>query len=172
MGGGTTAGITTRPIRRPEHLSYYPELCERIRTLAAEGVSTVTITACLAQEGFLSPKQDRPLDRQTVIEVMRRLGIRQPNRRSRPRLSPCEWRLSELASELGRSVTALHQWCKRGWLEARWHAPERCWVVWADEAELKRLKTRCALSAGQMTHQMWLEAQAAEQTNSSRLASV
>ena len=106
VGGGTTAGITTRPIRRTEHLSYYPELCERIRTLAAEGVSTVTITACLAQEGFLSPKQDRPLDRQTVIEVMRRLGIRQPNRRSRPRLSPCEWRLSELASELGRSVTA------------------------------------------------------------------
>jgi DNA invertase Pin-like site-specific DNA recombinase len=172
VGGGTTAGITTRPIRRTEHLSYYPELCDRIRTLAAQGCSTVHITACLAQEGFLSPKQDRPLDRQTVIEVMRRLGIRQPNRRSRPRLSSSEWRLSELASELGRSVTALHQWRKRGWLEARWHTPERCWVVLADEAELKRLKARCTLSAGQMTHQMWLEAQAAPPTDSSRLVSV
>ncbi len=79
VGGGTTAGITTRPIRRTEHLSYYPELCERIGTLAAKGLSTVNITACLAQEGFLSPKQDRPLNRQTVIEVMRRVGIRQPN---------------------------------------------------------------------------------------------
>jgi hypothetical protein len=172
VGGGTTAGTTTRPIRRTEHLSYYPELCERIRTLAAKGCSTVNITTCLDQEGFLSPKQDRPLDRQTVIEVMRRLGIHQPNRRARPRLSPSEWRLSELASELGRSVTALQQWRKRGWLEARWHAPEKCWVVWADEAELKRLKACCAVSAGQITHQMWLDAQAAQQTDSSRLASI
>ncbi len=172
VGGGTTAGITTRPIRRTEHLSYYPELCERIRTLASEGGSTVNITASLAQEGFLSPKQDRPLDRQTVIEVMRRLGIRQPNRRLRPRLSPSEWRLSELASELGRSVTALQQWRQRGGLKARWHAPERCWVALADAAELKRLKARCAVSAGQMTHQMWLDAQAAPQTASSHLASV
>jgi hypothetical protein len=56
VGGGTTAGITTRPIRRTENLSYYPELCERIGTLAAEGCSTVHITACPAQEGFLSPR--------------------------------------------------------------------------------------------------------------------
>lgn len=172
VGGGTTAGITTRPIRRTENLSYYPDLCERIRTLAAEGQSTVKITACLAQEGFLSPKQDRALNRQTVIEVMRRVGIRQPNRQPRPRLSQYEWRLSELAGELGRSVTALHQWRKRGWLEARWHEPERCWVVLADEAELRRLKARCALSAGQITHQIWLDAQAAQRTDSSRLTTV
>jgi hypothetical protein len=62
VGGGTTAGIITRPIRRTEHLSYYPALCERIRALAAQGYSTVKITACLAQEGFLSPKQDRALN--------------------------------------------------------------------------------------------------------------
>jgi hypothetical protein len=103
---------------------------------------------------------------------MRRVGIRQPNWQPRPRLSPHEWRLSELASELGRSVTALHQWRKRGWLEARWYVPERCWVVLADETELQRLKARCGLAAAQITHQMWLDAQAAQQTDSSRLASV
>jgi len=49
VGGGTTAGITTRPVRRTEHLSYYPLLCERIQTLADEGCSTVKITACRAR---------------------------------------------------------------------------------------------------------------------------
>src|SRR5712691_5210018 len=83
VGGGTTAGITTRPIRRTENLSYYPLLCERIRRLAAEGYSTVKITACLAQEGCCSPQQDRALNRQTVIELMRRLSVRQPNRQPR-----------------------------------------------------------------------------------------
>jgi DNA invertase Pin-like site-specific DNA recombinase len=158
VGGGTTAGITTRPIQRTEHLSYYPLLCERIRQLAAEGYSTVKITACLAQEGFRSPKQDRALNRQTVIELMRHLAIRQPNQPPRPRLGPHAWRLSELGGELGRSITTLHLWRKRGWLAARWYEPERCWVVWADEAELGRLKARCTLSAGEINHTKWLEA--------------
>ena len=70
VGGGVTAGITTRPVRRTETLRAYPRLCERIRALAAEGYSTVKITACLAQEGFRSPRQDRALNRQTVVELM------------------------------------------------------------------------------------------------------
>lgn len=36
IGGDTTAGSTTRPINRIDHLSYYPQLCDRIRTLAQE----------------------------------------------------------------------------------------------------------------------------------------
>jgi hypothetical protein len=158
VGGGTTAGITTRPIQRTEHLSYYPVLCERIRHLAAEGYSTVKITACLAQEGFRSPKQDRALNRQTVIEVMRHLGVRQPQRPPRPRLGPSTWRFSELADELGRSSTTLHLWRKQGWLAAQWNVAERCWVVGADAVELERLKVRCLLSPGEVHHTQWLEA--------------
>lgn len=172
VGGGTTAGITIRPIRRTENLSYYPLLCERIRRLAAEGYSTVKITACLAQEGFCSPQQDRALNRQTVIEVMQRLGVRQPNRLPRSRLDPHAWRLSELASELGRLITTLHLWRKHGWLEARWYEPERCWVFWADEAALGRLKARCTLSPGDRNHKKWLEAQESYATASSQLTTV
>jgi hypothetical protein len=95
VGGGTTAGITTRPMSRTEHVRDDPLRCERLRTLAAEGYSTVKITACLAQEGFRSPKQDRPVNRQTVMELMRRLGIDHPRRRPRPPVGPHEWRRSE-----------------------------------------------------------------------------
>ena len=172
VGGGVTAGITTRPVRRTETLSSYPLLCERLRALAAEGYSTVKITACLAQEGFRSPRQDRALNRQTVVELMRRLDIRQPGRQSRPRLGPHEWRLSELEHEVGRTNSTLHQWRKRGWLKARWHEPEQCWVIWADEAELERLKARSARSAGDVTHTMWLDGQAAQRTDTSRLSPV
>ena len=83
-GGGTTAGITPRPIWHTENLRYYPLLCERIRRLAAAGYRTVKITACLAQEGFCSPQQDRVLNRQTVMELRQRLGVRQPNSPATP----------------------------------------------------------------------------------------
>jgi hypothetical protein len=95
VGGGTTAGLITRPMSRIEHLSYYPLLCERLRTLAQAGYSTMRLTASLAQEGFRSPKQGRPLSRQSVHELLQRLGIRQPRRRHRPPLSKHAWWVSD-----------------------------------------------------------------------------
>jgi hypothetical protein len=165
-GGGTTAGITTRPISRMEHLSYYPLLCERIRTLAQEGYRTARITTCLAQEGFHSPKHARPFSRQSVIELMRRLGVHQRRRYRRPALNEHEWWLLDLERELGRSNSTLHQWRTHGWLQARWHEPSKRWVAWADEAELKRLKQRCALPAGYESRKRWLDAQPTEPTAS------
>jgi hypothetical protein len=95
VGGGTTAGLTTRPMRRTAHLRSDPLRCERLRTRAADGDSPVKITAGLAHEGFRSPKPDRPLTRQPVTELMRRLGIHHPRRRPRPPVGQHEWRLSE-----------------------------------------------------------------------------
>jgi DNA invertase Pin-like site-specific DNA recombinase len=159
VGGGVTAGIITRPISRIEHLSYYPLLCERIKTLAQAGYSTVQITACLAQEGFHSPKQAKPFSRQSVIELMRRLEVHQPHRRRRPALHEHEWWLSDLESELRIVNSTLHQWRKRGWLQARWHEQSKRWVAWADAAELQRLKQRSARPAGYESRQRWLDAQ-------------
>jgi DNA invertase Pin-like site-specific DNA recombinase len=159
VGGGVTAGIITRPISRIEHLSYYPLLCERIKTLAQAGYSTVQITACLAHEGFHSPKQAKPFSRQSVIELMRRLEVHQPHRRRRPALHEHEWWLSDLESELRIVNSTLHQWRKRGWLQARWHEQSKRWVAWADAAELQRLKQRSARPAGYESRQRWLDAQ-------------
>ena len=158
VGGGVTAGIITRPISRIEHLSSYPLLCERIKTLAQAEYSTVQITACLAQEGFHSPKQAKPFSRQSVIELMRRLEVHQPHRRRRPALHEHEWWLSDLESELRLVNSTLHQWRKRGWLQARWHEQSKRWVAWADAAELQRLKQRSARPAGYESRQRWLDA--------------
>jgi hypothetical protein len=164
VGGGRTIGLTTRPISHIAHLSDYPRLCELIRTLAHEGYNITQITAVLAHEGFRSPKHARPFSRQSVIELMRRLGVHQPRRHRRPPLQEHEWWLSDLERELGKSNSTLHQWRKRGWLQARWHEHSKRWVAWADEAELQRLKERGALPAGEVSRQMWLDAQRAQRT--------
>jgi hypothetical protein len=164
VGGGTTVGIITRPISRIEHLSDYPQLCERLRALAHAGYSTVAITACLAHEGFHSPKYAKPFSRQSVVELMRRLGVHQPCRRRRPPLQEHEWWLSDLEREIGRSNSTLHQWRKRGWLQARWHEQSKRWVAWADAVELARLKQWCARPAGYESRNLWLAAQRSQPT--------
>jgi hypothetical protein len=172
VGGGRTTGLTTRPMSHIAHLSDYPRLCERLRTLVHEGHSTVQITALLAQEGFRSPKHARPFSRQSVIALMRRLGVRPPRRHHRPPLQEYEWWLSDLERELGKSNSTLHQWRKRGWLQVRWHEHSKRWVAWADEAELQRLKQRCAVPAGEVRRQRWLEAQRSHPTVGSPVTQV
>jgi hypothetical protein len=149
-------------------LSDYPRLCERIRALAQAGYSTVQITACLAQEGFHSPKQATPFSRQSVVELMRRLGVHHPHRRRRPPLSEHEWWLSDLEWALGVANSTLHRWRKSGRLEARWHPERKRWVARVDEAEFERLKQQCTLPVGHENRQTWLDTPIAQPTAVSR----
>jgi DNA invertase Pin-like site-specific DNA recombinase len=162
VGGGTTAGVITRPISRIEHLSDYPRLCERIRALVQAGYSTSQITARLAHEGFRSPKQAKPFSRQSVVELMRRLAVHHPCRRRRPPLKAHEWWLSDLERALGVANSTLHRWRKCGRLEARWHPERKRWVARVDETEFERLKQQCALPAGHENRKMWLDTHASQ----------
>ena len=66
--------------------------------------------------------------------------------------------LSDLERVLGVANSTLHRWRKCGWLQARWHPQCKRWVAWVDEAELERLKQRCALPAGAENRKMWIDA--------------
>jgi hypothetical protein len=134
VGGGTTTGITTRPIRRIAPFSAYPRLCERIRTLA--------------HEGFRSPTQAKPLSRPSVVELMRPLEGHQPRRRRRLPLSQHEWWWSDLERALGGSNSTRHRWRQCGGRAARGHPQSKRWVALADAAELERLKQRGTRPAG------------------------
>lgn len=139
MGGGTTAGSTTRPIRRIDQLRYYPQLCDRIRTLAQVGHRAGQIAEHLEQEGYHPPKRAERCSRAAVLELLQRLGVPQPRARRRAALAAHEWWLSDVAHTAGIPKTTLHAWRKRGWLQARWHAQTQRWMVWAEGAELERL---------------------------------
>jgi hypothetical protein len=55
-------------------------------------------------------------------------------------------------------VVTLYSWLRRGWLRARQQekAPQR-WIIWADAAEVERLKQRYARPAGYYTRRHWVE---------------
>ncbi len=48
---------------------------------------------------------------------------------------------------LGVKAVSVRRWVARGWVRARWCQRLRCWIVWADRAEQKRLRTLASIVA-------------------------
>jgi DNA invertase Pin-like site-specific DNA recombinase len=159
IGGGTTTGVTTRPISRMEHLRDYPQLCERLHTLVADGYRTAQITDALAQEGFRSPRRGEPFTHEAIRNLKRHLGLSARGARGHPVLKLHEWGISELAGALAISPSTVYLWRTRGAVQSRWDPALKRWVVWADGAELDRLKAYSRQSVGAKNRQEWLEAQ-------------
>jgi len=158
IGGGTTTGVTTRPISRLEHLREYSKLCERLRTLVAEGYRTTQITTVLAHEGFRSPRHGEPFTPEAIRTLRRRLGLSAHPARRPPGLPRYEWGIAELASTLAISPSTVYLWRKRGAVHSRWDPALKRWAVWADDAELDRLKAYSRQSVGDKHRQEWLDA--------------
>jgi DNA invertase Pin-like site-specific DNA recombinase len=164
VGGGTTAGSTTRPIRHIAHRSYDPQLCHRMRPLAQAGHPAGQIAERLEHEGYRPPKGAERFSRPAVLELMPRLGVHQPRTRRRATLAVHEWWGSDLARTVGIPKTPWHTWRQRGWLQARWHAPTQRWIVRADATELGRLKEWRALPPGSYSRSLWLDTASAHPT--------
>ena len=160
-GGRRSAAVMIRPVSSFESLSYYPQLCERIRELASQGLDSTLIAQCLDAEGYRSPKLVEGFGHQGVQKLMRRLGLSRHQGRQRPPqglLGEHEWWLGELAGRIRMPKQTLYTWVRRGWVSSRQstgHA--RRWVVWADEAELERLRRLHELPRGYHTHRKWIE---------------
>ncbi|WP_346293173.1 recombinase family protein [Sphaerothrix gracilis] len=158
-GGVVTHHQVIRPIVRWEHLSFYPQLCERIRTLAAEGHQAAAIATQLNQEAFHSPKSNTPFKSVTVLELMRRLGLyqRRPKGVNTEVLAEHEWWLPDLAQTLEMPSSTLYTWVKQNQLRYRKQAtsPYRL-IIWADEADIQRLRQRQQVPYHDRMRQQWL----------------
>jgi DNA invertase Pin-like site-specific DNA recombinase len=162
VGGSQTKGVVIRPVSKLEYLSYYPQLCERIRELVAESLSTAEITKALYQEGMRPPKHAERFSRQAVSELLQRLGLRPARPRGRrnfgePAPAEHEWWLSDLAHVLGMPAGTLHGWIRRGWVGAYQQRPSGRWIIQADEAEVERLRQLRSLPIGHHEHHRWLD---------------
>jgi hypothetical protein len=162
VGGSETKGIVIRPVRKMEYLSYYyPRMCERVRELVGQGLSIAEIAETLNREGMRPPKQAGRLGRQSVTEVLQRLGLR-PVRRRGPRdfgaggPAEDEWWLADLARELRMPTGTLHGWIGRGRVRARKQESSGRWIVRADEQETQRLRQLRALPMGHDEHHRWV----------------
>jgi hypothetical protein len=159
-GGTRTEDVLIRPVARLSQLSYYPQLCERVRELVGEGLTAVAIASRLNAEGYRPPKRREQFGPQGVRELLVRLGLHEPLSRStlHDDLGTDEWWVQSLAHQLGMPEVTLHHWIRRGWVRARQQAePPRRWVVWADAAEVERLAQLHQRPAGEQTRRLWIE---------------
>ena len=165
-GGEPTDGELIRPVARMDQLSAYPQLCERVRALADQGLTAATIAGCLAAEGYRPAKGTR-FGVQEVRELRRRLGIPAgpPRPPSREGLGPDEWWSSDLARELGMPKATLAAWINRGQVHARHEdGPLHRWIIQADAAERDRLRRLRQQPPAERIRQRWLDRQAEQPT--------
>jgi hypothetical protein len=165
-GGAETAAEIVRPVARLEQLSYYPQLVERLQALAAAGLSMATIAQRLNAEGFRPPKRRERFGAHGVQELLRRVGRLAPRQPPPERRGgqgdgrgAHEWWLAALARAVGMPPVTLFNWIQRGWVTGRQEAqPPRRWILWADDAELERLRQHRRRPAGSDTRRRWVEA--------------
>src|SRR5262249_29541842 len=129
---------------RYQDRSDYARLGARVQELTHAGWSLDAIAHQLDLDGY-PPLRSRPQgwSRAGVQTLRRQLGLGTTHRRgcSREALFPDEWWVRELASQLAVSHNSLCYWIEHGLVRARkesggWHR----WIVWADAAELERLR--------------------------------
>jgi len=165
VGGHQTTDTLIRPVARLDQLSYYPQLCARVRALAADGLAAEAIAARLNAEGYRPPKRRDQFGRHGVRELLQRLGVNEPLARG-----PCqvvlaadEWGVAALARVVGMPTITLYDWIKRGWVTARRRdQPPHGWVIEADADEIVRLRQRHQRPAGYYQRRCFVGDAAAE----------
>lgn len=168
IGGSKIEAEMIRPVAKLEQLSYYPALCTRIHALATEHMAPREIADRLNAEGFRPPKRRETFAAQGVAELMRALGVGQ--HRSQPKIREAldehEWWLNDLARAVPMPAVTLYDWVRRGWVKARRQGSE--WALWADDAELARLRERRGRPHGYYTRQRWIGAQEGERASAEK----
>jgi DNA invertase Pin-like site-specific DNA recombinase len=142
-GGGQTEGVLVRPIARYTDRSDYARLCARVHDLTYASWSLDAIARQLETEGFPPLRCGSRWSVASVQTLRRQLGLGNTHRHgsSRETLGPDEWWARELADRLDVAPSGLRHWIERGVVRARqeqggWQR----WIVWADAAELERLR--------------------------------
>jgi hypothetical protein len=74
-GGACTTGVIRRPVQRLEQLSNYPQLLDRLRTLAAEGLPAAAIAQRLTAEGYHPAQARGRVSEESVKQLRARLGL-------------------------------------------------------------------------------------------------
>ncbi len=121
-GGEQTRTEIRRPVKHVHQLSYYEDLCARIRALKEEGRNCTEIARILNREG-LQPARKSCFTASTVASFVNRMGIGghgikrgryQPLARH-----PDEWTMDEMVERTGVVKTTLYRWIYDGRITAR-----------------------------------------------------
>jgi DNA invertase Pin-like site-specific DNA recombinase len=150
-GGLATQHQVARPVGRYEQLKDYQRLTERLKELHRQGLHRGPIAEKLNAEGFVPPRRRGVFTELGVGALMREMGLVGEYFRDEL-LQKHEWRIPELASELGVIPQKIHYWIKQGWIHSRRTPSGKHLIVWADKDEIRRLKRLARVK------QSWLRA--------------
>jgi DNA invertase Pin-like site-specific DNA recombinase len=139
QGGTVSHHTVVRPLWQYEQLRDYPRLIAAVRQWHEEGCRPQEIADRLNEAGFRTPRKQKLFKRAQVHELFHRIGLTCGWAQSE-RLGNGEWFLSDLADRLGVRAVTLRRWVAREWVHARWSKRQRCWILWADRGEQKRLR--------------------------------
>ena len=142
-GGGQTEGVLVRPIARYAQRTDYAPICARVQALTAAGWSLKAIARQLETDGYPPLRSGQRWSAASVQTLRRQVGLGQTHRRghSREALGQDEWWARELAERLSMSCNSLRSWVQRRWVRARHERGGlQRWIVWADAAEVERLR--------------------------------
>lgn len=156
-GGARSAHMTTRPVRSFAQLSYFDELCERVRTMHGQKLKAGQIARRLDEEGFRPPKRAEHFSYASVRSLMRLLGLAGRRPRGGVTLHEHDWMLADLAAEIPMPVATLHGWARRGLVRSRWteeKRPRR--VLRADSSEVERMREMRGRLHDQAVRRRWL----------------
>jgi DNA invertase Pin-like site-specific DNA recombinase len=157
-GGHHSAGQAVRPVARLDQLSYFPALLARVTELADADRSNRQIADALNAEGFRPAKRSSRFTGEQVRALTTRRGIRR-RKKGRPAvltsLPPGQWSVPGLAAELGMPLPTIYTWIYRGWITARRAPASRCWIITADDRQIRELRERRARPPGYYVRKRW-----------------
>jgi hypothetical protein len=142
-GGAVTRHATRQGLRTYRSLGGLARLRERILELRGNGQAADVIAEVLNREGYRVARGDG-FTGDRVRQLLARFGqtgVPPGVRDARDLPGPGEWWLPALAAELGVKPIVVHRWRWSAWLHTRRLRGENGrWIVWADTAEVRRLR--------------------------------
>lgn len=145
-GGHASEHELVRPVASYAQLGDFERLLSRVAELRAAGDSAAKIAAALNAEGFYPPKRSGMFTAAVVYALLKRRSLIGNERSHDELLGQHEWWLTDLARELKITHMKLRDWVKRGWVQSRKTPVQGRWILWANQAEVNRLKKLLAAS--------------------------
>lgn len=138
-GGHESRHAFVRPVRTYDQLRDVVQLRQRLVDLRAAGKTAEQTADILNAEGFSPIDPRERFNRDIVRDLLLKLGLR-GEQSDTTLLGPGEWRLRDLAGEVGVAWQTLREWAVRGWARGRQTKVLKLWILWADKGEVKRLR--------------------------------
>jgi DNA invertase Pin-like site-specific DNA recombinase len=139
-GGYESRHAFARSVSRYQQRSDFDQIMGRVVALHAAGKTAAAIAAVLNAEGYRPLRYGSTFNRKVVRDLLLLRGLTD-ERHDTSLLGRHEWHVGTLAGKLKMARKRLWDWARRGWIHSRRTAVQNVVILWADDDEIRRLRT-------------------------------